>query len=57
MQRWVAPDKEPITPFIAKIRALVSRGVSCVLVMGGAGDYFGVSDAVVAMDCYLRLGT
>ncbi len=38
----VAREKEPITPFIARIRALVSRGVSSVLVMGGAGDYFGV---------------
>lgn len=42
----VAADKEPITPFIAKIRALVSRGVSCILVMGGAGDYFGVRSAL-----------
>lgn len=52
MQALVAKEKEPITPFLAKIGALRKRGVSCVLVMGGSGDYFGVSDAVVCMDCY-----
>jgi hypothetical protein len=48
----VSKDKEPITPFISKIRALSSRGVSCILVIGGSGDYFDVADAVVCMDCF-----
>lgn len=48
----VAREQEPITPFIAKVRALARRGVSSVLVMGGAGDYFGVSDCVLRMDSY-----
>ena len=52
MQALVAKEKEPITPFLAKIGALRKRGVSCILVMGGSGDYFGVSDAVVCMDNY-----
>ncbi len=52
MQALVAKEKEPITPFLAKIGALRERGVSCILVMGGSGDYFGVSDAVVCMDNY-----
>lgn len=45
-------ENEPITPFISKVRALLHRGVSSILVMGGSGDYFGVSDTVVRMDCY-----
>ena len=52
MQALVAKEKEPITPFLAKIGALRKRGVSCILVMGGSGEYFGVSDAVVCMDNY-----
>lgn len=53
MQALVPPAKEPITPMIARIRALYERaGVSSVLVIGGAGDYFDVADAVVMMDCY-----
>lgn len=53
MQRLVAPDKEPITPFISKVRALwEAQGVSSILVIGGAGDYFEVADTVIMMDCY-----
>lgn len=53
MQELVAPDKEPITPFIARIRLLFeSLGISTILVIGGAGDYFEVADDVVMMDCY-----
>ena len=52
MQALVAKEKEPITPFLAKIGALRKKGVSCVLVMGGSGDYFGVSDTVICMDSY-----
>lgn len=53
MQQLVAVDKEPITPFIAKVRALFERErVSSVLVVGGAGDYFSVADHVIMMDAY-----
>lgn len=52
VQALVKKDKEPITPFISKIRSLFSRGVSSILVMGGSGDYFAVSDTVICMDCY-----
>lgn len=45
-------DKEPITPLVARIRALANRGVSCVLVIGGSGDYFEVADHVIAMDSF-----
>ena len=51
MQALIAKDKEPITPFIDKVRQLSSDlGVSTILVMGGSGDYFDVADTVVAME-------
>ncbi len=53
MQELVAPEKEPITPFVAKVRALYEeRGISSILVIGGSGDYFGVADRVIAMEAY-----
>lgn len=51
MQELIAKAKEPITPFIDKIRQLYDEvGVSSILVMGGSGDYFDVADTVVAME-------
>lgn len=53
MQQLVSKDKEPITPFISKVRALFEqKSVSSVLVIGGAGDYFSVADHVIMMDAY-----
>jgi predicted ABC-class ATPase len=50
MQALVAKDKEPITPFIDKVRQLYTdHNVSTILVMGGSGDYFDVADTVIAM--------
>jgi predicted ABC-class ATPase len=50
MQALIAKDKEPITPFIDKIRQLhTDHGISTILVMGGSGDYFDVADVVIAM--------
>ena len=50
MQLLIAKDKEPITPFIDKVRQLYTDyGVSTILVMGGSGDYFDVADTVIAM--------
>ncbi|MFP4159725.1 MAG: ABC-ATPase domain-containing protein [Desulfobacterales bacterium] len=54
MQQLVTKDREPITPFIDKVRQLYSeKGVSTVLVMGGSGDYFSVADRVIRMTEYL----
>ena len=51
MQQLIAKDKEPITPFIDKVRQLYQDyGVSTILVMGGSGDYFDVADTVIAME-------
>jgi len=53
MQELVVKEREPITPFIDKVRQLYKEhGVSTVLVMGGSGDYFDVADTVIAMDAY-----
>ncbi|MGL5064578.1 MAG: ABC-ATPase domain-containing protein [Microcoleus sp.] len=51
MQELIAKEKEPITPFIDKVKQLyVDWQVSTILVMGGSGDYFDVADTVIAMD-------
>lgn len=53
MQELVAKSREPITPFIDKIRQLYrDHGVSTILVVGGSGDYFDVADHVICMDEY-----
>ncbi len=50
MQELVSKDKEPITPFIDKVRQLYrDRGVSAILAIGGSGEYFDVADHVVCM--------
>jgi len=54
MQRLVAKDREPITPFIYKVKQLYDElGVSTVMVVGGAGDYFDVAHHVIMLEGYL----
>ncbi|MDI3257456.1 MAG: ABC-ATPase domain-containing protein [Kyrpidia sp.] len=54
MQALVAKEHEPITPFIDRARQLFDEwGVSTVLVVGGAGDYLDIADAVIAMESYV----
>ena len=54
MQQLVHKDDEPITTFIDKVKQLYSeRNISTILVLGGAGDYFDVSDKVVQMIKYV----
>ena len=51
MRRLVPEASEPITPFIDRVRQLrETRGVSSVLVVGGAGDYLDVADRVIQME-------
>lgn len=53
MQKLIAPNKEPITPFTNKIRPLYETlDVSTILIVGGSGDYFEVADQVLMMDEY-----
>ena len=53
MQTLVPREREPITPFIDRVRELwEGRSVSSVLVLGGSGDYLDVADTVIAMTDY-----
>ena len=53
MQRLVSSDKEPITHFVDKIKALFNQhGVSTILVTGGSGDYFEIADRIIMMNEY-----
>lgn len=53
MQALITKDREPITPFLDRVRELYElHGVSTILVMGGSGDYFDAADTVIAMNEY-----
>lgn len=53
MRLLIPAEKEPITPYLDRVRQLwEERGVSSVLVVGGAGDYLDVADSVLQMDAY-----
>ena len=50
MQELVLKEREPITPFIDKVRQLYhDYDVSTICVIGGSGDYFDVADCVICM--------
>ncbi|MBR2528456.1 MAG: ABC-ATPase domain-containing protein [Blautia sp.] len=54
MQMVISRDKEPITPFITRIRFLYEKaGISTILVAGSSGAFFGKADCVIQMDNYL----
>lgn len=54
MQRVVADQEEPITPFISRVRDLYEKlGISSILVAGSSGSYFHVADTVIQMKEYL----
>ncbi len=56
MQALVPKDREPITPYIDRVRQLwEERGISSILVIGGSGDYLDVADTVIAMDTFRPL--
>ena len=53
MQRVISREKEPITPFIERMRALYEKaGISTILVAGSSGAFFYEADRVIQMDCY-----
>lgn len=53
MQRLVPNNKEPITPFVQRVRSLYdATSVSTVLIAGGSGAYLRLADTVIAMDSY-----
>ena len=56
MRLAIAPDKEPITPFLERVSDLYKKaGVSVILVVGSCGDYFHVADKILQMDAYRAL--
>jgi predicted ABC-class ATPase len=53
MQALVPSSREPITPFVDRIRELhATLGVSTVVVVGGSGDYLDEADTVLTMDAF-----
>ncbi|MDF9799624.1 putative ABC-class ATPase [Catalinimonas alkaloidigena] len=51
MQQLISKEKEPITPFLDKVKQMYhEQGVSTILVMGGSGDYFEVANTVIALE-------
>lgn len=53
MQLVVTKDREPITPYIDRIRELYHQfGISTILVVGSSGAYFKKADAIIQMDEY-----
>lgn len=53
MQKIVARDKEPITPFLERAKDLYEKaGISTILVVGSCGSYFHIADKVIQMDSY-----
>jgi predicted ABC-class ATPase len=53
MQQLVRKKDEPITAFIDKVKQLYEEaGISTIVVLGGVGDYFDVSDHVIQMIQY-----
>lgn len=53
MRALIPADREPITPFVDRVRALhEQRGTSTVLVAGGSSAFFETADLVLAMESY-----
>lgn len=53
MQKIIAREKEPITPFLERARDLYEKaGISTVLVAGSSGAFFHIADTIIQMDCY-----
>lgn len=56
MQQVICREKEPITPFLERVRALYEHtGISTILVAGSSGAFFYVADTILQMDCYRPL--
>lgn len=53
MQNLVSKKDEPISAYIDKVKQLnEEKNISTILVLGGVGDYFDVSDCVIQMKNY-----
>ena len=45
--------KEPITPFTDRVQELAKMGTSTILVIGGSGEYLGITDKIYMMDDFV----
>lgn len=53
MQKVISREKEPITPFLSRVRDLYEKaGISTILVAGSSGAFFYEADTIIQMDCY-----
>lgn len=56
MQEIISRDKEPITPFIERVRDLYEKeDISTILVAGSSGAFFYIADHILQMDAYHTL--
>ena len=56
MQQVISRDKEPITPFIERVRGLYEKAdISTIMVAGSSGEFFYVADHILLMGCYRAL--
>lgn len=56
MQQIIVREKEPITPFLERVRDIYEKaGISTILVAGSSGAYFYAADTILQMDCYQTL--
>ena len=54
MQKVIAREKEPITPFLERAGDLCHKaGISTILVAGSSGAFFHIADTVIQMDNYM----
>ncbi|WP_274421182.1 ABC-ATPase domain-containing protein [Blautia sp. XA-2221] len=53
MQKVIAREKEPITPFLERAGNLYQKaGISTILVAGSSGAFFHIADTIIQMDSY-----
>lgn len=53
MQQVISRDKEPITPYIERVRALYEAAdISTIMVAGSSGAFFYIADHILLMDNY-----
>ena len=56
IQKVIAREKEPITPFLERVGNLYHKaGISTILVAGSSGAFFHIADTVIQMDSYYPL--
>ena len=54
MEAVISREKEPIRPFLSKVRPLYEKaGISTILVAGSSGAFFGKADTIIQMDHYV----